>query len=248
MIFNLLIMAKLGKWIGGGLGWAFGGPIGALLGFALGSFLDNVSDIQLLQHTSTRTRSGDFGISLLILSGAVVKADGKVLKSEIEYIKEFFIRQFGVEDTQEKMLLFREMLKQEIDIRGICLQIKSNMGYHARLQLIHFLFGVSRADGHVHVKEVEMIEMITKYLGINTSDFLSIKAMFYKDADAAYKILEIDSDATNAEVKKAYRKMAVKYHPDKLSHLGEDFQKAAKEKFQKVNESYETIKKEREIN
>ena len=122
------------------------------------------------------------------------------------------------------------------------------MEYHARLQLIHFLFGVSHSDGHVHVKEVEMIEMITKYLGINASDFLSIKAMFYKDADAAYKILEIDSDATDAEVKKAYRKMAVKYHPDKLSHLGEDFQKAAKEKFQKVNESYETIKKEREIN
>jgi len=241
-------MAKFGKWIGGGLGWAFAGPIGALLGFALGSFLDNASDVQQLRYKSTRTRAGDFGISLLILSGAVVKADDRVLKSEIEYVKKFFIRQFGTEDTQEKMLLFREILKQEIDIRGVCLQIKGHMGYHARLQLIHFLFGVSRADGHIHVKEVDMIEVIAKYLGINASDFLSIKAMFYQDADAAYKILEISPDATDIEVKKAYRKMAVKYHPDKLSHLGEDFQKAAKEKFQKVNESYETIKKERSIN
>ena len=238
-------MTKFGKWIGGGLGWAFGGPIGALLGFALGSFLDSAADMQYLQHKSTRTRPGDFGISLLILSGAVVKADGKVLKSEIEYIKKFFVRQFGIEDTREKILLFREILKQEIDLREVCLQIKGNMGYHEILQLIHFLFGVSRADGHVHVKEVDMIELISKYLGISAADFLSIKAMFYKDARAAYNILEINPDATDAEVKKAYRKMAVKYHPDKLHHLGNDFQKAAQEKFQKVNESYNTIKKER---
>ena len=69
--------------------------------------------------------------------------------------------------------------------------------------------------------------------------------MFYKDANAAYKILEVKEKATDTEVKKAYRKMAVKYHPDKLTHLGEEFQKSAKEKFQKVNEAYETIKKER---
>ena len=127
----------------------------------------------------------------------------------------------------------------------VCLQIKSNMTVHSRLQLIHFLFGVSKADGHVHTKEVEMIEMIARYMGVGTSEFLSIKAMFYKDANAAYSILEINESASDTEVKKAYRKMAVKYHPDKLNHLGEDFRKAAKEKFQKVNEAYETIKKER---
>ena len=241
-------MGKFGKWIGGGLGWAFAGPIGGILGFAIGSMFDNAAELPFdpgRQSTTGRTRSGDFGISLLILAGAVVKADGKILKSELEYVKRFFVQQFGEEDTREMMLLFREILKQDIDLREICLQIKNHMVIHARLQLIHFLFGISKADGHVDSSEVEIIEKISNYLGISSNDFRSIKAMFYKDANAAYKILEIKEKATDSEVKKAYRKMAVKYHPDKLTHLGEEFQKSAKEKFQKVNEAYETIKKER---
>ena len=100
-------MAKFGKWIGGGLGWAFGGPIGAILGYAIGSMFDGASDSPYLharQHGGA-TRSGDFGISLLILAGEVMKADGKVLKSELDYIKTFFVQQFGVEDTKIKLLL-----------------------------------------------------------------------------------------------------------------------------------------------
>ena len=237
-------MVKLGKWIGGGLGWAFGGPIGAILGFAIGSYIDKVTD---LQHSNSQTRAGDFGISLLILAGAVMKADGKIVKSELEYLKRFFINQFGASETNEKMLLFREILKQEIDVYEVCFQIKHNMSYDTRLQLLHFLFGVSRADGHVHSKEVDMIFLIANNLDIGANDFNSIKAMFYKDVNSAYKILEISSDATQEDIKKAYRKMAVKYHPDKLSHLGGEFQKAAKEKFQKVNEAYTSIKKEKGI-
>ena len=241
-------MGKFGKWIGGGWGWTFAGPIGAILGFAIGSMLDNASELpydQSRSRTRGRTRSGDFGISLLILAASVMKADGKVLKSELDYVKRFFSQQFGEEDTREKMLLLREILKQDFDLREVCLQIKNNMVIHARLQLVHFLFGISKADGHVHSSEVEAIEKIADYLGVGASDFRSIKAMFYKDANAAYKILEVKEKATDTEVKKAYRKMAVKYHPDKLTHLGEEFQKSAKEKFQKVNEAYETIKKER---
>jgi DnaJ like chaperone protein len=244
-------MGKFGKWIGGGLGWAFAGPIGAMLGFAIGSMFDNAQEMpydQKRPRTTGRTRSGDFGISLLVLAGAVMKADGKILKSELDYVKQFIAQQFGEADTREKMLLFKEILKQDIDLQQICYQIKSNMVIHARLQLIHFLFGISKADGHVHTSEVEVIDRISHYLGISSADFNSIKAMFYKDANAAYKILEVSEEATDDEVKKAYRKMAVKYHPDKLIHLGEEFQKSAKEKFQKVNEAYETIKKERGFN
>jgi DnaJ like chaperone protein len=243
-------MGKFGKWIGGGLGWAFGGPIGAILGYAIGSMFDGASDGPYLHAGQTRgnTRSGDFGISLLILAGEVMKADGKVLKSELDYIKTFFVQQFGVDDTKEKMQLFKSILKQDVDIREVCYQIKANMGLHARLQLVHFLFGISKADGHVHSTEVNVISNIANYLGISSNDFESIKAMFYKDANAAYKILEINESVKDDEVKKAYRKMAIKYHPDKISHLGDEFQQAAKEKFQKVNEAYETIKKERGIN
>jgi len=244
-------MGKFGKWIGGGLGWAFGGPIGAMLGFAIGSMFDNAKQVDLNYGGNIpkrgRTQRGDFGVSLLILAAAVVKADGKVLKSELNYVKRFFEQQFGKRDTAQHMLLFRELLKQDVDVREVCLQIKSNMGIHARLQLLHFLFGISKADGHVDKNEVDMIERISNYLGIGSNDFLSIRAMFFNDTNAAYQVLEIDANASDTEVKKSYRKMAIKYHPDKLAHLGEEFQKAAKEKFQKVTEAYVTIKKERDI-
>jgi DnaJ like chaperone protein len=130
----------------------------------------------------------------------------------------------------------------------VATQIKQSMDHSSRLQLLHFLFGISAADGHVHSTEVDEIRKISNNLGIRMADFESIKAMFYKDVYSSYKILETTPDANDDEVKKAYRKMAVKYHPDKVSHLGEVFQKAAKDKFQEVQAAYEQIKKERGMN
>ncbi len=237
-------MGKYGKWIGGALGWAFGGPIGAIMGFAFGSMLDGATVTKVDQ----RTQHGDFIASLLVLTAAVMKADKKILKSELDYVKKFFLRQFGANATDQNMLLLREILKQEIPIRDVCLQIKQNMEYSVRLELIHFLFGIAASDGHVHLNEIAVVEDIARYLNIQINDVASIKAMFIKDAESAYKILEITHDATDDEVKKAYRKMAVKYHPDKVSHLGKDIQNAAKEKFQQLNAAYEQIKKQRGMN
>jgi DnaJ like chaperone protein len=127
------------------------------------------------------------------------------------------------------------------------MQIAGNMDYSSRLQLMHLLFGVSMADGGVTPQEESVIEKISSFLGISSSDFLSIKNMFIPDTDALYKILEIDSSASDEEVKKAYRRMAMKYHPDKVSHLGDDIKKSAGQKFRKVNEAYQKIKKERNL-
>ena len=241
-------MAKFVKWIGGGLGWVVGGPIGGLLGFLLGSFFD---DSKVESYTTTDrslTTPGAFGVSLLVLIAAVMKSDGKVVKSELDYVKQFFIRQFGRESAKEALAILRDLLRQEIPLRDVCSQISRNMDYASRLQLIHLLFGVSGADGTLHASEIRMVETIAGYLGISSSDFTSIRNMFIPDTDAAYRILEVDSKASNDEIKKAYRKMALKYHPDKVSHLGEDFRKSADEKFKNVNEAYEKIKKERGIN
>ena len=97
----------------------------------------------------------------------------------------------------------------------------------------------------MHSEEIKVIVTMSKYLGISQKDFESIQAMFYKSTNGAYKILEINPSATHDEVKKAYRKMAVKYHPDKVQHLGDDFQQMAEEKFKTLNEAYQQIKKER---
>jgi DnaJ like chaperone protein len=119
------------------------------------------------------------------------------------------------------------------------------MDHPSRLQLLHFLFGVAKADGIVLESEVIIINKIATYLGINFSDFESIKAMFYEDIGSAYRILEIRSTVSDQEIKNAYRKMAKKYHPDKVAHLGTEHQKGAEEKFKKVQEAYILIKKDR---
>jgi DnaJ like chaperone protein len=174
-----------------------------------------------------------------------MKADGKILKSELDFIRRFFEQQFGTSAANERMLLFREILKQDYSLSEVCGQIRYNLDYPSKLQLIHLLFGVSGADGEFHKNEIETIYNISNYLGITDKDFVSIKAMFVKDTNASYKILEIEPTATDEEVKKAYRMMAVKYHPDKVYHLGPEIQKSAQEKFKTINEAYDQIKKER---
>lgn len=242
-------MGIFGKWLGGGLGFVMGGPIGGLLGFLVGSMIDGTT-----VHTSTytsgpvRTSQGDFGMSLLVLVAAVMKADGKVVKSELDYVKQFFVRQFGQESAKQALLMLKDILKQNIPVRDVCLQIKGNMDYSSRLQLLHLLFNVSLADAVIDSLEIAIIEKISSYLGVASSDFLSIKNMFIPETDSSYKILEIEKSSSNEEIKKAYRRMAMKYHPDKVSHLGDDIRKSADEKFARVNQAYEKIKKERNMN
>ncbi len=236
------------KWVGGGLGWAFGGPIGGILGYVLGSMFQGQ---QAMGGHSFRpgmpTTTGDFNVSLLVLTAAIMKADGTVKKSELEYVKKFYVANFGVEGAKHYIQLLGDILKKDFDVQEVSRQIGRFMDYSARLQLMHYLFGIALADGNIDNSEVEIIERIAMAMGLGATDFQSIKAMFVKDTESAYKILGITANATDEEVKTAYREMAKKYHPDKVSHLGEDVKKAAEEKFMKVNEAYETIKKKRRM-
>ncbi|HLG02643.1 MAG TPA: TerB family tellurite resistance protein [Bacteroidia bacterium] len=245
---------KFAKWIGGGLGWAFGGPIGALIGYALGSMLDS-AEVTVMQPGSgprgtmgydRTTARGDFAMSLLVLTAAVMKSDGRILKSELDYVKRFLTNQFSVAETERLMPVLKELIGKQIPLAEVCLQIRQYMPEAQRIQLLHYLFGISKADGLVHDEEIRVIGTIAGYLGI-AEDFQSVKAMYWRDAAADYTILEIPATSTDEEVKKAYRKMAVKYHPDKVADLGETAQKNAKEQFQKVQEAYDSIKKKREM-
>ena len=241
-------MGMFGKWLGGGLGFVMGGPIGGLLGFLVGSMIDSTTE-ESGSHTAVhgRTTRGDFSMSLIVLVAAVMKVDGKVVRSELDYVKKFFVQQFGQDSAREALHTLKDILKQDIPVRDICIQIGRNMDYSSRLQLMHLLFNISLADTVLHPKELDLLEKISGAMGIASDDFRSIKNMFIPETDSSYKILEIERTATNDDVKKAFRRMAMKYHPDKVSHLGDEYRKTADEKFKKVNEAYDRIKKERNM-
>jgi DnaJ like chaperone protein len=242
-------MAKFGKWVGLGLGWALGGPIGGILGLAVGSIFDSGTTVSQGHPRDIRTKTlrGDYAASLLVLIAAVMKADGRVMKSELDYVKRYFISRFGEDTASEAVVMLRDILKQDIPLRDVTLQLSQRLDYSYRLEMLHFLFGIAAADGTVSDEESDVIHRISGYMSITDSDFQSIRAMFVSQTDASYKILEIEPTTTDEEVKKAYRRMAMKYHPDKVSHLGDDFKKVANEKFKKVQAAYEQIKKERGI-
>ena len=243
-------MAKFGKWVGLGLGWALGGPIGGILGLAVGSIFDSgTTDTSVkARNVRARTLRGDYAASLLVLIAAVMKADGRVMKSELDYVKRYFVSRFGEDTASEAVVMLRDIMKQDIPLRDVTNQLSQRLDYSYRLEMLHFLFGIASADGSVSEAENIVINKISGFMSISDSDFQSIRAMFVSQTDASYKILEIEPTTSDDEVKKAYRRMAMKYHPDKVSHLGEDFKKVAHEKFRKVQEAYDQIKSERGLN
>lgn len=244
-------MGNFVKWIGGGLGWAFGGPIGAIIGFALGSLLggqESTPTTERRTHTvGRRTSEQDFKASLLVMIACIMKADGTAQKAELTVVKKFLVANFGEQGALEALQLLKKLLEQPINEIEVARQINQYMNYSSKLQLVRLLFDIAYADGEVNAAELSMIQRISVVFSLSQADFESLKAPFVKNVDQnwAYKALEIEPVATIDEIKKAYRRMAMKYHPDKVQNLGEDIKKSATDKFRAVNEAYEHLKKQR---
>lgn len=242
------------KWFAAIAGFMFFRYPGAIIGFLLGSFIDNLNsngggakaifrDVRRQQVTPA-----DFEINLLSLCSLVIKADGTVSKTEMAYVQQYFVSTYGKEKANAIFRTFNEVnKKREISAQRICTFLNQRTRYEVRLQLLHFLFGIAQADGAVTAPEINKIKEIAQYLRVSLGEFESIKAMFVNSTDTAYKILEIEKSASNDEVKKAYRTMAKKYHPDKVVTEDEAIKKGAEEKFKRVQTAYDTIQKERGI-
>ena len=238
-----------GKWIAGALGWAMFGPIGGILGYYFASRVEKLAEATVIygeDQTWNQGQRNSFLMSLLVLSAAVIKADGKTTSQELATLRTFFTRNFGPQAGNEAEEIVKELVSKDINLYDVCGQIRSYMDYSQRLQLYHYLVSLAACDG-LHQREVDVLEVIASYIGISKVEVDSIFAQFRPSNDSNYRILEIDPSATDDEVKKAYRKMAVKYHPDKVATLGEDVQKAAEEKFKAISQAYEAICRERGI-
>jgi DnaJ like chaperone protein len=241
-------VSRYGAWIGGAIGWALGGPIGGILGYTFGKmFADNSLSVESNDNWNgnRQTRPGDFSLALLVLSAAVMKADDRVLKSELDFVKAFLKNNFGPNQADQLTLMLRDVLKQEIRVKEVSEQIRHHMDLSKRLLLIQYLYGIAKADGEIHSSEIHQIHQIAGWLRIPAGDLKSIEEMFSAGTSNPFKVLEITKDATDSEVKKAYRKLAVKYHPDKVLDLGESHRKQARERFDAIQNAYEQIKRER---
>ena len=275
-------MAKYGKWIGGFIGLIAGGPLGALAGFALGSLLDgDGDDVQKINKNSyghrssaysntqsqanyqSRTRYEEeqrntFRFSLLVLASYIIRADGKVMHSEMNLLRQWLRNNFGqnaVDDGEQIILKLFEQQKLlghsefRSMVMGSCEQLRQIMSYEQRLQLLNFLVMIAQADGFVATAEVNALRECTLALGLSETDLNSMLNL--QDAgtnlDAAYKVLGVSSTATNDEVKAAFRRLTLQNHPDKVASLGKDIRKAAEKKFKEINAAKETIWKARKL-
>ena len=242
----------LGKIIGSIVGGALGGYIGVFIGLIIGGILDhlheNGGELWMNRNAPSNiedTDPNDFIVGAILLAAVVVKSDGEVEDLEMSYVRSFLIEQFGTSKMEDYWHILTEAIDSEFDLKNTTQQIRQTTSYETRLQLIYFLFGIANADYSIDEPEVVTIKVISLHLGVQAAEFESIKAMFYHEMDAYYKILEISPSARDEDVKDAYRYMLKKYHPDKLEHLGEGVKNAATAKFMRVQQAYENIKQER---
>ena len=258
---------KWAKWIITGLGWAFMGPIGAVLGFMVGSAVDAASrDLENggtgsspngTNRRGVYTTPNDIRVSFLLLIAVVMKADGKVLKSELNHVKKFLVMNFGEHQAQDLLHVLRDLMNMNYSVYEVCRQIRENTNYATRMHLFDFLYSVSVADNNCSVEEETVLKTIASQLRISSYDYISIHERHTAGRRTAssssgniknpYSILGISDTATNEEVKKAYRRLAMKFHPDKVENLGEEVKKNAEQQFREINEAYETIKNQRGI-
>lgn len=255
-----------GKWIGGIVGFMAAGPLGALAGYAIGAMLENKEEDTYNGGSAYDSRTYDdttygqrnsFLFSLLVMASYIIKADGKVMHSEMEFVRRFLRINFGEaavnEGNQILLNLFEQRKRMDANnpsafrntIYECGVQIKNNLGYEERLQLLSFLAQIAQSDGNVCKEEIEALKEVAAAMGLSAKEVDSMLNLGGDTLEEAYKVLEIEPTATDDEVKTAYRKLALKHHPDRVATLGEDVKKAAEEKFQQINNAKERIYKAR---
>lgn len=235
------------KWLAAVIGYSFLRFPGAILGFMIGGFFEFLSKNSIQIRTSSYAiKPETFQLNLLALSALIIKADGKIQQKELDFVRSFFIGQYGKERADSIFRAFNTQIKKETQhLDQLTRVFVQQTAYETRLQILHFLFGIANADGNISNVELQKLSQVASGMRLRLPDFESIKAMFVKNTDNAYKILEVSSNASQDEIKSAYRKMVKKYHPDKLRGQDPAMVKGAEEKFREVQKAYETLMRQK---
>ncbi len=239
------------------IGMAIGGPIGAIIGFALGSFLDSAV-------TKNKGIPDAVLYGITALSAEVMKADSTIQRSELYLFKNFMVSNFGNAAASKSIDILRDIKDQSISIENQCVKLNEILNYTERLEIVRYLFQLAYIDGDLNQLEVSILNTIASFMQIRQQDYEYIKntysyynyqqsysqnnysQTYRKDTVAEdYAILGVKATDSNDDIKKAYRRLAVENHPDKIEHLGETARKKAEENFSKINEAYQRIKKQR---
>ncbi|MBO4620220.1 MAG: TerB family tellurite resistance protein [Victivallales bacterium] len=266
------------KWIGGVLGAIWGGPIGALVGFGVGWFVDKAVDRQDdeddISRLPPRTRhangsspyagaaraAGDasqqvgadeFTICVCVLIAGVMKSDGVLHPEEISLVSQRLKANYHFDDAGVKRMLgfIQELAQGNWSVEEFALRARRHLRMPARRNLLYFLLEIAYANGQYVFAEQQVIRTIAACLGLRAAEVAAMEASLNRaDSGWAYQVLELSADASDAEVKKAYRRLAMMHHPDKVAGQGEVAEAAATRKFQAINAAYEKIKQERNFN
>lgn len=209
---------------------------------------------------------------LILLAATVIKSDGRIYKKEKQLVRQRLAKSFNAKLVNKYMDDLNLCLKKRINSDEVCKRLKLRLVHSEKIQLLYFIVELATSNGKLTDNEHYTLRKIALSIGIPERSFVSILAMFrferindfkqksssnrkrtsrsstsYSELERAYQILELDSSASADEIKKAYRKLAKEHHPDRVIHLGEEFQKNAKAKFQKISNAYELIKSKKQF-
>lgn len=232
-------MAKYEKWLGAGLGFMVGGPIGGLLGFITGAMVErgNGDAKEISQNVS------EFEVNLMVLASHFIKIDGRVSMSEIQFTEQFLNTHFDSQHSNERRQILNHCLQKEYDLHIACDQIRMNTQHATKVQVVRFLMDLALCDGELSEREHYFIFRIAGFLNVNDVEYRRIRTEHTQAPKVSlYEILEVRETATYEEIRASYRKLVLKYHPDRNKDANEAERKKLAAKFQQIQEAYDILK------
>lgn len=236
----------------------FSGIAGILLFVALFWGFSFWVQKRVAAYEQSQTESHNRFVWLLVhILVHIARIDGQITRDEVQTIQRFF--QHNLRYTQTKMLWVKELIKQAtgstVSLQTLLQEFKSNFAYEPRLILLELVYQVLYTKTTVPESELKIARDIAAFLEISAYDQRTIEAKYqYRSRQQTartidrkaqyYAVLGLETGASEDEIKKAYRKLSMKYHPDKVRHLGDEFRKVAEEKMKEINAAYDFFKKQ----